>query len=147
MMSLVPAQRSRLARRAVSLAVAGRLAGAAGPCRHLPPLLITDGAVWLPGPVPGTAARRRLRAAALGYAGVAPSGGTLLLYIDGLIERRDRHLDDGLTELLAVAAGVAAAPIGELCGALLSPLVLRPPTTCAAVDSWGGVASPRSTWK
>jgi len=43
-----------------------------------------------------------------------PPGSTLLLYTDGLIERRDRHLDDGLAELKATADTLAAAPVDEL---------------------------------
>jgi hypothetical protein len=55
-----------------------------------------------------------------------PPGSTLLLYADGLIERRDRDLDDGLTALYAAAARLAAAPVDELCDQLLAELVPRP---------------------
>ncbi len=45
-------------------------------------------------------------------------GSTVLLYTDGLVERTDASLDDGLEWLKGFAAGVAAHP-DELCGALL----------------------------
>lgn len=41
-------------------------------------------------------------------------GATVLLCIDGLIERRDATLDDGLARLLAVAPDLAARPVSEL---------------------------------
>lgn len=46
-------------------------------------------------------------------------GATLLLYTDGLIERRDRHLDDGLTELRELLSK-PAMNVGELCDAALT---------------------------
>jgi anti-sigma regulatory factor (Ser/Thr protein kinase) len=47
-----------------------------------------------------------------------PPGSTVLLYTDGLIERPDTSLNEGLDWLLGFAAGVAAHP-EELCRALL----------------------------
>ena len=46
-------------------------------------------------------------------------GATLLLYTDGLIERRDRHLDEGLTELQELLSKPAPS-VGELCDAALT---------------------------
>ncbi|HEX6336390.1 MAG TPA: SpoIIE family protein phosphatase [Jiangellaceae bacterium] len=46
-------------------------------------------------------------------------GARLLLYTDGLIERRDRHLDDGLTELRELLSK-PALNVGELCDAALT---------------------------
>jgi serine phosphatase RsbU (regulator of sigma subunit) len=50
-----------------------------------------------------------------------PSGSTLILYTDGLIERPGRDMDEGILEL---CARVAAAPVGasprELCDAAVS---------------------------
>ncbi|WP_406036959.1 serine/threonine-protein phosphatase [Micromonospora sp. NBC_00898] len=47
-------------------------------------------------------------------------GDTLLLYTDGLIERRDRPIDEGLAELVDGLAGTAALPLGDLCDQLLA---------------------------
>ncbi|MFC4145604.1 SpoIIE family protein phosphatase [Micromonospora mangrovi] len=47
-------------------------------------------------------------------------GDTLLLYTDGLTERRDRTIDEGTAELLDRLAGTAALPLGELCDRLLA---------------------------
>lgn len=46
-------------------------------------------------------------------------GARLLMYTDGLIERRDRHLDEGLTEL-RVLMSKPALNVGELCDAALT---------------------------
>lgn len=46
-------------------------------------------------------------------------GATLLMYTDGLIERRDRHLDEGLAELQALVSK-PALNVGELCDAALT---------------------------
>lgn len=50
-------------------------------------------------------------------------GSTLLLYSDGLIERRGEPLDHGLTRLRRHAAGLAAQPPDVLCDRLISALV------------------------
>lgn len=50
-------------------------------------------------------------------------GTTVLLYTDGLIERRNHDLDDGLTRLRAAAADLAASPLDKLCDGLISRLV------------------------
>jgi hypothetical protein len=46
-------------------------------------------------------------------------GATLLMYTDGLIERRDRHLDEGLAELRELLSK-PALNVGELCDAALT---------------------------
>jgi serine phosphatase RsbU (regulator of sigma subunit) len=70
-------------------------------------------------------------------------GDTLLLYSDGLIERRDRDLDEGLAELRQALSDSADLPLEGLCDHLIDRLVLpahdddvalvalrlRPPTT------------------
>jgi len=93
-----------------------------GNARHLPPLVITDGAagyVALPEELllgSGVDRQRSTTRVPL------PPGCTLLLYTDGLVERRDRHLDDGLAELKATAQTLAGAPVHELCNVLLARL-------------------------
>lgn len=48
-----------------------------------------------------------------------PPGSTLLLFTDGLVERRDQDIDTGLGDLAARAARLAGAPLEELCDALI----------------------------
>ncbi|MGY2130373.1 SpoIIE family protein phosphatase [Blastococcus sp. SYSU DS0617] len=50
-------------------------------------------------------------------------GTTVLLYTDGLIERRDSILDDGMDRLRAAAAELADRPLDELCDQLIGRLV------------------------
>lgn len=45
---------------------------------------------------------------------------TLLLFTDGLVERRDQDIDTGLDDLAERAARLATAPLEELCDALIS---------------------------
>lgn len=46
-------------------------------------------------------------------------GSTLLLYTDGLVERRGTNIADNITELCARAQGLAQRPLDELCDELL----------------------------
>jgi serine phosphatase RsbU (regulator of sigma subunit)/PAS domain-containing protein len=55
---------------------------------------------------------------------VVEAGGTLLLYTDGLVERRDRDLDAGMAELREVVEELAALPLQELCDRLLDRMYL-----------------------
>jgi len=52
---------------------------------------------------------------------------TVLLYTDGLIERRDSVLDDGMERLRAAAARLAGLPLDELCDRLIAELVETTP--------------------
>ncbi|MFI7576364.1 SpoIIE family protein phosphatase [Micromonospora sp. NPDC049497] len=47
------------------------------------------------------------------------AGDTLLLFTDGLVERRDRTIDEGMTELVERLAGTEKLPLDELCDTLL----------------------------
>lgn len=49
-----------------------------------------------------------------------PPGSTLLLFTDGLVERRDQDIDTGLDELAGQAARLATARLDELCDTLIS---------------------------
>jgi PAS domain S-box-containing protein len=49
-------------------------------------------------------------------------GSTLMLYTDGLVERRDRPIDDQIDQVAAVVAGTVDLPIEELADAVLGKL-------------------------
>jgi PAS domain S-box-containing protein len=51
------------------------------------------------------------------------SGTTVLLYTDGLIERRGDDLDEGMSRLREAAAALADRPLDQLCDELLDRLV------------------------
>ncbi|WP_029430242.1 SpoIIE family protein phosphatase [Blastococcus sp. URHD0036] len=53
-----------------------------------------------------------------------PAGSTVLLYTDGLVERRDRDLDTGTGELVAVLEQAGGLPLEELCDRVLERLFL-----------------------
>ena len=53
-----------------------------------------------------------------------PRGGTLLLYTDGLVERRDRDLDAGISELCRVFGSLSQLPLQQLCDRLLERMYL-----------------------
>lgn len=55
---------------------------------------------------------------------VIERGGTLLLYTDGLVERRDRDLDAGIAELCRVLGGLTELPLQQLCDRLLERMYL-----------------------
>lgn len=88
---------------------------------HLPPLLIdADGTTRLlqtePDLLLGFDASTRRGAHQI----VLEPGATLLLYTDGLIERRDASVDAGLDWLLAATSGLAGLGLDALCDKLLA---------------------------
>ena len=54
-----------------------------------------------------------------------PDDSTLLLFTDGLVERRDSDLDAGFAALCAALADLGDRPLDELCDTLLARLVPR----------------------
>ncbi|HXV94057.1 MAG TPA: SpoIIE family protein phosphatase, partial [Pseudonocardia sp.] len=86
---------------------------------HPPPLLLTaDGARYLP-EIPGAVLGMRDRPpSAAGRAALGP-GSTVLLYTDGLVERRGQVIDEGLGRLARVAAALRAEPAEVLATRLL----------------------------
>jgi PAS domain S-box-containing protein len=82
-----------------------------------------------------------------------PAGSTLLLYTDGLVERRGESLDDGCARLAAALAAVGSAAPEEVCDRLLGAaldqapeddvamLVLRP-RACAEAAVPDGSGAP-----
>lgn len=57
----------------------------------------------------------------------APPGSTVLLYTDGLVERRGSSLDDGLARLTAQLAELRGLPPSGLCDALLDRMLSGTP--------------------
>ncbi|WP_346621169.1 SpoIIE family protein phosphatase [Blastococcus montanus] len=58
------------------------------------------------------------------HVAVLAPGSTVLLYTDGLVERRDRDIDVGTEQLLDVLAECAGLPLGELCDRVLERMFL-----------------------
>jgi anti-sigma regulatory factor (Ser/Thr protein kinase) len=56
---------------------------------------------------------------------VVEPGGMLVLYTDGLIDRRDIALEEGLERLLAAAGKDLGLPVEEVCRGLIAALVPR----------------------
>ncbi|WP_433206220.1 SpoIIE family protein phosphatase [Dactylosporangium sp. CS-047395] len=87
---------------------------------HPPPLLVQPGGVpsflWdaRSGPLGATAAGRVRSEARL----VVPRGSRLMLYTDGLVERRGERFHHGLDRLAAAAAEHWQTPLGSLAGEL-----------------------------
>ncbi len=61
-----------------------------------------------------------------------PPGAMIVLYSDGLVERRDRPLQTGLDELLVTVDGLRDAPVGELVASLAAEVEdgSRPDDVC-----------------
>jgi PAS domain S-box-containing protein len=92
---------------------------------HPPPILITPGA-------PARALESKQSDLLLGvifdtsrsqHELPVPSGSTLLLYTDGLVERRGRGIDEGVADMVATANRLADLPVEQLCDRLLEKLL------------------------
>jgi anti-anti-sigma factor len=94
---------------------------------HPPVLLVDgDGARFLgAGPGEGTGAVLGVRGRAPYREGstVLPPGSSVVLYTDGLVERRGELLDTGLRRLESAAAGLAGLGPSELVGALVDAVL------------------------
>lgn len=119
---------------AMATVLVGRLepAGADGGTRlrwasagHLPPLLVSaDGAHrLLTAPRPGLLLGVDPAAQRTEQVAVLEPGSTLLLYTDGLVERRDQVFDDGVALLGAALAGLRGEPVGRMCDELLTRML------------------------
>ncbi|MCO8272909.1 SpoIIE family protein phosphatase [Actinoplanes sp. TRM 88003] len=88
---------------------------------HPPPVLLRpDGEVeiWWEDPEPLLGLLPRARRTT--HHRRVPTGSTLLLYTDGLVEHPARLLDDGIDRILAVLRGNAGLPPEELCTRLIN---------------------------
>jgi hypothetical protein len=74
-----------------------------------------------------------------------PLGATLILYTDGLIERRNRDWDAGTEQLLAAVTELGGVPLEQLCDVLLEKLKPDPGDDVAVLSlRASGVDRPRS---
>lgn len=91
---------------------------------HLPPLVLAGGAATFlaqqTDPVLGVAEPRPRRE----HVAHLDPGTTLLLYTDGLVERRRQSVAEGMELLAAAAADLATAPLDTLCDALVARLAV-----------------------
>lgn len=87
---------------------------------HLPPLLRTaDGSVMRLEARPNLLLGLDQGAERVDHVVDLPPGSTLLLYTDGLVERREEMLEDSIDTLAAAFATLGGAPPEEVCDALL----------------------------
>jgi light-regulated signal transduction histidine kinase (bacteriophytochrome) len=92
---------------------------------HLPPLVVDpDGAAQaLAAPRPGLLLGVDPRAVRTDQVTVLRRGSTVLLYTDGLVERRDSGFDDGIDRLGRALAELRDLPVDEVCDEVLERLV------------------------
>lgn len=88
---------------------------------HPPPLLLhADGHVEHLDSTPDLLLGVRAETSRHDHEHVLPPGSTLVLYTDGLVERRHEHLGAGLARLQRNATALGALPLEELCSTLLA---------------------------
>lgn len=117
---------------------------------HLPALLVRDGVVTALSDAAGSLIGFGGKPRTTGSARLRP-GDVLLYFTDGLIERRDRGLREGLDALFSVAAGITALDAAGVGEELLSRLADHPEDDVAVVvvrvpsphDSSSQARSPR----
>jgi serine phosphatase RsbU (regulator of sigma subunit) len=91
---------------------------------HPPAVVVTPegGITWLDGatsvPFCGVTVQDRPEAAM-----TIEAGATVVLYSDGLVERRHETIDEGLARLGEVVARLRTLPVEELCAALLEEMI------------------------
>jgi serine phosphatase RsbU (regulator of sigma subunit) len=92
---------------------------------HPPPLLVApDGAVRLLATEPDLLLGFDPGVSRTDHATALEPGTTVLLYTDGLVERRGASLDEGTVRLVETVGRWATAPLEELCDQLLGELAV-----------------------
>ncbi|AGZ42495.1 PP2C family protein-serine/threonine phosphatase [Actinoplanes friuliensis] len=87
---------------------------------HPPPVFVSpDGSVHLLDTHPETLLGTRGRSIRTNHTVELPPGAAVVLYTDGLIERRGSSLDEGLSELVAALADAGGLTAEQLCDRLL----------------------------
>ncbi|MGW4383058.1 PP2C family protein-serine/threonine phosphatase [Kitasatospora sp. NPDC004531] len=82
---------------------------------HPPPLVLgPDGRTWYLEGDPGIPIGVDPTVPRPDHKHALPSGATVLFFTDGLVERPDRHLDEGLDALARIAAAHAGLPLDDL---------------------------------
>ncbi len=106
---------------------------------HPPPLVVPpDGTAYYLDAEPGLPLRVDTTRPRPDHSRVLPPGSIVILYTDGLIERHDRPLTEGMTALAALARHHAREPVDQLCRSLadrhpsdghddMAALILRTP--------------------
>jgi len=87
---------------------------------HLPPILVRDGQPRTLSLPPGLLLGADPDTSYTEIMTPLQIGDILLLFTDGLIERRDRSIDDGLDSLMQIAARAAGADIGSFADAVVA---------------------------
>jgi serine phosphatase RsbU (regulator of sigma subunit)/PAS domain-containing protein len=87
---------------------------------HLPPILVRDGRARTLSLPPGMLLGADPDASYTEIMTPLQIGDLLLLFTDGLIERRDRSIDDGLDSLLRIAGRAAGGDIGSFADAVVA---------------------------
>ena len=91
---------------------------------HPPPLVLeADGTAWLLSREPDLLLGLDPSTSRSDHTYVLRPGATLLLYTDGLVERRGASIDDGLAWLTATVSELAHLPLEELLDSLLAHLI------------------------
>ena len=92
---------------------------------HLPPIVIdADGRRrLLTAPRPGLILGVDPSATRTDQEDVLEPGSTVLLYTDGLVERRDQGFDDGVTLLGEALTALRDLPVAQMCDELLARLL------------------------
>jgi serine/threonine-protein kinase RsbW len=114
---------------------------------HPPPILVSDGRATvihlepappfgapggiplplaLPDPSRPVAPLEDTPGGAVGWVGRLSPGQVLLLYTDGLVERRNRPMQEGTAALTELAAQAWSGDAGELCDVIISQLAAGP---------------------
>jgi serine phosphatase RsbU (regulator of sigma subunit) len=111
---------------------------------HPPPLLINpDGTAELLGHEPELLLGLEPATCRGDHTHAIRPGATVVLYTDGLVERRGGTVEDGLSWLVGVSARLGGLPVGDLCDVLLGEVMGSAEATspCSPFEPARGAAS------